>query len=403
VKVLEIEGHTPALILAGMHRSGTSYAASMLKQAGVDMGSRLIGPTKGNIKGHFENIDFVEFHARVLVSHGLDSRGWNAPKTVDVPNVFMEMASLLVRENSRANPWGFKDPRVCLFLDFWREALPSAKFLCVFRSPWEVLSSLIRRGTDLPLLENPQSVLDCWVHYCSSLLELCRAFPERSILFEINTLTATWEKACGLISEKFNIPLDASGESTFEPSLFIRKPHPGYYFEPNEHVFPEVQSLWKELTGLAAIPVDQHPDSESRGKWAQDFTLADLVNEFKKENPALLSESYSELARLSESEHRLCDEMYQLRNENLQLHDQLSMYGQTVQNLAASLEQERILKSEYQNKTLALEEAHQLLLQKYEALERGVSRQPVTNQELKSRIVKPARDRHEELEAIREP
>jgi hypothetical protein len=292
----------------------------------------------------------------------------------------MEMASLLVRENSRANPWGFKDPRVCLFLDFWREALPSAKFLCVFRSPWEVLSSLIRRGTDLPLLENPQSVLDCWVHYCSSLVELCRVFPERSILFEITTLTANWEKACGLISEKFNIPLDASGESTFEPSLFIRKPHPGSYFELNEHSFPEVHSLWKELTGLAAIPVDQHPDSESRGKWAQDFTLADLVNEFKKESPALLSESYSELARLSESEHRLCDEMYQLRNENLQLHDQLFMYGQTVQNLAARLEQERTLKNEYENKSLALEEAHQMLLQRCEALEQG---HQVDNQELK--------------------
>jgi hypothetical protein len=400
VKILEIEGHTPALILAGMHRSGTSYVASMLKQASVDMGSRLIGPTKGNTKGHFENIDFVEFHARVLVSYGLDSRGWNAPKIVDVPNVFMEMASLLVQENSRTNPWGFKDPRVCLFLDFWRQALPSAKFLCVFRSPWEVLSSLIRRGTDLPLLENPQSILDCWLHYCSSLVEFCQAFPERSILFEINTLTANWEKACSLISEKFNIPLDASGESTFEPSLFIRKPHPGYDFELNEQFFPEVDSLWKELTELAAIPVDRHPEPESPRRCGQELTLVDVVNEIKEESADLQGESYSELARLSESEHRICDEMYRLRNENLQLHDQLFNYGQTVENLAARLEQERILKSQYENKILALQEAHQKLLQRCEALEREVSCHQVDHQELKICVVPPAREKHEALEAI---
>ena len=47
-----------ALVVTGMHRSGTSMVAAYLQQAGVSIGRNLIGPAPGNPRGHFEDRDF---------------------------------------------------------------------------------------------------------------------------------------------------------------------------------------------------------------------------------------------------------------------------------------------------------------------------------------------------------
>ena len=53
------------IVITGMHRSGTSLTASLLQSAGLNLGDRLMEATAtGNpLKGYFEDLDFVEFHA----------------------------------------------------------------------------------------------------------------------------------------------------------------------------------------------------------------------------------------------------------------------------------------------------------------------------------------------------
>ena len=48
------------IIIAGMHRSGTSLAASLLQSAGLDVGERLMEGNWSNPRGHFEDLDFVK-------------------------------------------------------------------------------------------------------------------------------------------------------------------------------------------------------------------------------------------------------------------------------------------------------------------------------------------------------
>ena len=55
-----------ALIISGMHRSGTSLIAGMLAQAGVDLGDRLVPAARDNPLGFFEDADFVAFHERAV-------------------------------------------------------------------------------------------------------------------------------------------------------------------------------------------------------------------------------------------------------------------------------------------------------------------------------------------------
>lgn len=58
------------LVIAGMHRSGTSLLANLVARGGVDLGTHLLPGSKGNRRGHFEDVDLVEFHERCLERRG---------------------------------------------------------------------------------------------------------------------------------------------------------------------------------------------------------------------------------------------------------------------------------------------------------------------------------------------
>jgi hypothetical protein len=49
-----------------MHRSGTSLISQWLSHCGLHLGERLLGPGIGNAEGHFEDLDFLEFHEQIL-------------------------------------------------------------------------------------------------------------------------------------------------------------------------------------------------------------------------------------------------------------------------------------------------------------------------------------------------
>jgi len=52
---------TNTLIIAGMHRSGTSLISQWLNRCGLNLGENMIGASSGNVEGHFEDIDFIAF------------------------------------------------------------------------------------------------------------------------------------------------------------------------------------------------------------------------------------------------------------------------------------------------------------------------------------------------------
>ena len=106
-------------IVTGMHRSGTSLTASLFQKVGVDIGKRLVGPADGNVKGHFENVDFVEFHKSVLRSHGIDELGCTFENTIPVAASDVEIAKRAIDQNQQTHKhWGWKDPRTALFWIF---------------------------------------------------------------------------------------------------------------------------------------------------------------------------------------------------------------------------------------------------------------------------------------------
>jgi hypothetical protein len=134
------------LVITGMHRSGTSLLTHWLNKCGLHVGDQLLPPGIGNIDGHYEDLDFYTYHEKVLAEHGLSADGLVPSRPAALTAVQKTTLEALVNRKAAAqSQWGWKDPRTCLFLPFYREILPNARYLAIVRDYKTVVSSLVQR------------------------------------------------------------------------------------------------------------------------------------------------------------------------------------------------------------------------------------------------------------------
>jgi hypothetical protein len=208
----------PALVVAGMHRSGTSLVASLVAGAGVSLGTRLLDAGRGNARGHFEDLDFQQLHQKALRASGFHGDGILPDGQPRFPAGLAGTARDLVAARRAAGaPWGWKDPRTLLFLDFWAEQVPEASWLFVFRSPWETADSLYRR-LDEPCVSDPLLALRAWTHANRFLLDFVRRHPGRCLVRELGQIVADPAGTFAEIRDRFGVPLGVP-PSCYEPTL----------------------------------------------------------------------------------------------------------------------------------------------------------------------------------------
>lgn len=134
------------LIIAGMHRSGTSLISNWLVKCGLQLGEKQLGPGLGNINGHFEDVEFLKMHEEVLVDNNLPSSGLTDTQITGFSIYEKEKLKTIIKiKQELYDQWGWKDPRTCLFLDVYQELLPDACYLIILRDHRSVVSSLLRR------------------------------------------------------------------------------------------------------------------------------------------------------------------------------------------------------------------------------------------------------------------
>jgi len=144
-----------ALVVVGMHRSGTSATAGVLGLLGGALPKALMPPIAGhNDVGFFEPSRIVDIHNEMLAISG---SSWH--DTSPLPDAWFRspvarafgqrLKETYVEEYGDAPLTVLKDPRVCRFLPVWREILASLNvtplFVIPFRHPVEVAMSLARR------------------------------------------------------------------------------------------------------------------------------------------------------------------------------------------------------------------------------------------------------------------
>ena len=264
-----------------MHRSGTSLLASLCEGAGVSMGDRLLGVGGGgNPKGHYEDCDFLEFHQQALLANGLSPEGYTTQATIHVPEAMLDRAQSLIA--SRSGPdrlWGWKDPRTILFLDFWHTLLPNAKYLFVFRSPWEVIESFFRRG-DEEFIRNPSLAVSVWLHYNRLIVDFVKRHPSQCVLKELAQAADDPAGVFHEIRDRLHVPV-GSPPDRYEEGLLHRA---GFAWRSTivREYAPDAYDLYLKmqnmtgsratLPGLAAAATGQsltHSNSLMFEQWSQ--------------------------------------------------------------------------------------------------------------------------------------
>lgn len=246
-----IEFSQPILVITGMHRSGTSLVASLLQSAGVDIGKRLMGGGETNLKGHFEDLDFVEFHESVLRSQGISTEGWTLERSIQVQEQYLDKAKSLIQGRLSQPLWGWKDPRTTLFLQFWQKLLPEATFVFVYRAPWQVIDSLYRRG-DQVFKTNPNFALDLWMNYNQAIIAFYDEFPEKCVIFNSETITSKPDLLTEIIEKELKIDFRReSGSDIYEEKLFNSQISSSHRPTLVKQYFPEAFELYQELNRRA--------------------------------------------------------------------------------------------------------------------------------------------------------
>lgn len=142
---------TIAVLVLGMHRSGTSSTAGTLVLLGGRAPRHLMPPSADNEKGFWESTVVADLNDSILAAGGSDWRDWRKfdPGKIDLAAADALRArakAVLAEEFGHARFPIIKAPRMCRLMPFWAPVFEEAKWavraLLPIRSPLEVGWSL---------------------------------------------------------------------------------------------------------------------------------------------------------------------------------------------------------------------------------------------------------------------
>lgn len=161
-----------AVLVLGMHRSGTSALAGTLSILGCDLPASQMKADEHNSKGYFESSQLYLLHDRLLASAGSSWDDWLSVnpgwfESARAEEYRERAAATLQEEFGKSRLFVLKDPRICRLLPFWLDILPNEGctplVVHTHRHPLEVARSLERRdgiGIDLGMLLWMRHILD---------------------------------------------------------------------------------------------------------------------------------------------------------------------------------------------------------------------------------------------------
>lgn len=144
-----------AVIVLGMHRSGTSALARVLNLLGCDVPATLVEKDHFNVTGYWESLRISRLNDQMLESGGSTWHDWQKfnPDWFEsaVADSFAEQAAEALRDEfGKSRLFVLKDPRISVLLPFWRRVFAAMDIepLCIqtLRDPVEIAGSLGARN-----------------------------------------------------------------------------------------------------------------------------------------------------------------------------------------------------------------------------------------------------------------
>jgi len=198
-----------ALLVLGMHRSGTSAFSGVLSELGCDQPATKMTPRPDNERGYFESQKIHLFHNKLLESAGTswDSYGKIGTNWFTSPREAEYHAKALVvleEEFGTSALFVLKDPRICRLMPFWKDVLED--YGCrplvahIHRNPLQVAASLEARDgfpRDLSLL--------IWLRHVLEAEHGSRELPR--FFTSYARLLANWSGVTKALQEQLDLSL----------------------------------------------------------------------------------------------------------------------------------------------------------------------------------------------------
>jgi len=172
-----------AIIVIGLHCGGTSAVAGVLYHLGVFMGNELLAPALNNPKGHFEDMEFVRLHDKIIGD-------WREPKNNNsLPGEYMD---LVERRCANYELWGMKDPRTIWCMSQLLHALNTYdcdyRIIKVERRPGIAAQSLYHRGGHTPM-----EAYQISYHYFNKIHEELEDLEHDTVYYDLLISERAWQ------------------------------------------------------------------------------------------------------------------------------------------------------------------------------------------------------------------
>jgi hypothetical protein len=254
---------TGAVCVLGAPRSGTSLTTRILNILGVDLGAEgeLMAPAEANnAAGFWEHDAIAALNEDLLATlGGAPRQRWRQPPALEQrwerdPRLerHREAARSLLEESFAGRPlWGWKDPRNCLTLPFWRDALAqtagverAARYVICVRHPLDVAASLqARDGMSV------DESLGLWSRYMSEAL--AQTAGEARVCVSYESYFPRWEEQAERLSAFLGLPPPGPAQLE-EIATHIDESLRHHRGGDRDHELPEdVLGLYRELSELA--------------------------------------------------------------------------------------------------------------------------------------------------------
>jgi hypothetical protein len=279
------------LIIAGMHRSGTSLITHWLTRCGMQLGEKLVEPGPGNPDGHFEDVEFLKMHEEILANHNLPRTGLTDGR-VDAFSVYeKEKVKCIIKVKQQLyDQWGWKDPRTCMFLNVYKELIPDARYLVIVRDYQSVTSSLLRR--EFKIIDrkylgrkylsrlvwlifrqsrrknafyriNAEAYLKIWINYTQDILACIKKLdPETFVVVNYAMLSKEDTRVFWHLKNKWNFSLTYSRfKDVFKENLIGQDIDIAPYII-NKSLLSQAKQLQDELMAYMALTLNPRPKEE---------------------------------------------------------------------------------------------------------------------------------------------
>ncbi len=247
-----------ALLVVGMHRSGTSAVTRVLSLLGADLASQLLPPTAdNNPTGFWEPVELVHLSDQLL--DGLDLN-WLSVQQFKENWLFspqarhfkIAFAAFLEREFPTSPRFILKDPRLCrilpLVVSVLRDAGIQPKVVFCLRSPYEVAASL--HGLQKIA---PSKGCAVWLRYVLDAELHSRELPRVMVPYDL--FLADWRDAVVRIGRELDIDWSEALEAASGKIDDFLQPGLRHYAIHDETTWlPWVNDAYEQLRQLTEDP-----------------------------------------------------------------------------------------------------------------------------------------------------